>query len=179
MAASVSANEEKARERAGKALTGIFPFRDNAQHDGHAEHHHHHHEGHQDAFALPAARSFEPPARGQRQGSGDEVALDIGSIAAAGERFDLYGLCSLAPALSDALKFAHDSFSPLGDFSSTFREFSVVCHRRQKWVQQNGLRITLPTNANRTQTSSWYGTDPFRWRSPIQGLTELDMAGLQ
>merc|ERR1712142_478199 len=65
----------------GKNLRGTFPFNQAngraAQHAAHADHHHEH--AHTPETALPA--------RGSRQrGGGDDVALDIGSIAAAGER---------------------------------------------------------------------------------------------
>merc|ERR1711970_1155306 len=67
--------------RKGKNLRGTFPFNQAngraAQHAAHADHHHEH--AHTPETALPA--------RGSRQrGGGDDVALDIGSIAAAGER---------------------------------------------------------------------------------------------
>merc|ERR1712168_1570544 len=61
--------------RRGKNLRGTFPFNQrNAQAASHAAHHEHAH----------AQNSLD--ARGARQGGGDDVALDIGSIAAAGER---------------------------------------------------------------------------------------------
>merc|ERR1711887_287746 len=65
--------------RRGKNLRGTFPFNQRngqaASHAGHAAHEHEHAHAHQAA-----------DARGSRQGGGDDVALDIGSIAAAGER---------------------------------------------------------------------------------------------
>merc|ERR1711942_90882 len=66
--------------RRGKNLRGTFPFNQrNGQAAGHAAHDHHHE--HEHAHAHQAV-----DARGSRQGGGDDVALDIGSIAAAGER---------------------------------------------------------------------------------------------
>merc|ERR1712033_84397 len=65
--------------RKGKNLRGTFPFNQrNGNAAGHAAHEHHEHEH---AHAHNAV-----DARGSRQGGGDDVALDIGSIAAAGER---------------------------------------------------------------------------------------------
>merc|ERR1712121_172567 len=67
--------------RTGKNLRGTFPFNQAAgRNAGNAAHDHHHHE-HDHAHAHAAVDS-----RGSRQGGGDDVALDIGSIAAAGER---------------------------------------------------------------------------------------------
>merc|ERR1712142_1048304 len=66
--------------RKGKNLRGTFPFNQrNGNAAGHAAHEHHHE--HEHAHAHNAV-----DARGSRQGGGDDVALDIGSIAAAGER---------------------------------------------------------------------------------------------
>lgn len=76
------------KPRAGKNLAGVFPFNRQA---GHHEHHedHDHHEHPTQNLALPArsAQSTRSalPARNERQGN-DDVSLDIGSIAAAGER---------------------------------------------------------------------------------------------
>merc|ERR1712223_462196 len=82
--------------REGKNLLGTFPFNTGAHHGDHHGHHGDHHAHHEVApsrsFNLPnratAARNFAAPggARNQRQGGGEEPALDIGSIAAAGER---------------------------------------------------------------------------------------------
>merc|ERR1711974_583469 len=68
--------------RKGKNLRGTFPFnsgaRGNARAAGHAHNHDHDH---------AHAHAQEGPARDARQRNrGDDVALDIGSIAAAGER---------------------------------------------------------------------------------------------
>merc|ERR1711910_310557 len=64
--------------RRGKNLRGTFPFNQrNAQAASHAAHDHHEHAHHEHQAV---------DARGSRQGGGDDVALDIGSIAAAGER---------------------------------------------------------------------------------------------
>merc|ERR1711970_74405 len=70
--------------RKGKNLRGTFPFnsgaRGNARAAGHAHSHDHDH-------AHAHAHAQEGPARDARQRNrGDDVALDIGSIAAAGER---------------------------------------------------------------------------------------------
>merc|ERR1712168_390947 len=65
--------------RRGKNLRGTFPFNQrNAQDASHAAHDHHEHEHAHEHQAVDA--------RASRQGGGDDVALDIGSIAAAGER---------------------------------------------------------------------------------------------
>lgn len=90
--------------REGKSLRGTFPFSETANHgQSHHDHHNHDHHRHHESqtsnsrhsnsgFATPGL-SFRPPSldsRGSRQrgnGGGDEdVSLDIGSIAAAGER---------------------------------------------------------------------------------------------
>merc|ERR1712168_603123 len=76
-----------AQRRNGKNLRGVFPFRQEAGRSaGHHDHHdhgdHHHDHGVQKAPSTGVAL----PARGSRQGANDDVALDIGSIAAAGER---------------------------------------------------------------------------------------------
>ena len=83
----------KSLEREGKNLLGIFPFNTGAHHgDHHGDHHTHHEVAPSRSFNPPAkasaARSFAAPggARNQRQGGGVEPPLDIGSIAAAGER---------------------------------------------------------------------------------------------
>merc|ERR1712168_586561 len=71
--------------RRGKNLRGTFPFntgaRSNARAAAHDHHEHAHDHEHEHAHAHQAV-----DARGSRQGGGDDVALDIGSIAAAGER---------------------------------------------------------------------------------------------
>ena len=86
--------------REGKNLLGTFPFNTGAhhgdhhgdQHAHHGDHHAHHEVAPSRSFNLPArasaAHSFAAPgdARNQRQEGGEEPALDIGSIAAAGER---------------------------------------------------------------------------------------------
>merc|ERR1712168_1191690 len=64
--------------RRGKNLRGTFPFNQNGRDASHAAHEHHEHHKH--------AHAHQPvDARVSRQGGGD-VDLDIGSIAAAGER---------------------------------------------------------------------------------------------
>merc|ERR1712213_75887 len=67
-------------QRAGRNLRGTFPFnsRNNA-----AAHHGHH--GHHEEHAHHAVDDVRD-ARQRGRGGGDDVALDIGSIAAAGER---------------------------------------------------------------------------------------------
>merc|ERR1712242_559982 len=68
-------------QRAGKNLRGTFPF--NSRNNNNAAHAHHgHHEEHHAHHATDDTRD----ARQRGRGGGDDVALDIGSIAAAGER---------------------------------------------------------------------------------------------
>merc|ERR1712213_37575 len=66
-------------QRAGKNLRGTFPF--NSRNNAAAHGHHGHHEEHAH-HAVDDTRD----ARQRGRGGGDDVALDIGSIAAAGER---------------------------------------------------------------------------------------------
>ena len=87
-------------EREGKNLLAIFPFNTGAHHGDHNGSHHPHHGDHHAHHEVAPSRSFNPPARAsaahsfpapgdarnQRQEGGEEPALDIGSIAAAGER---------------------------------------------------------------------------------------------
>merc|ERR1712038_301148 len=90
LAAGASAEDE----RVGKNLRGVFPFRQQSGRSAGRNDHHHHHDHHEQSqfgaarrgqsFATPS-QSFNLPARASRQGD-DDVALDIGSIAAAGER---------------------------------------------------------------------------------------------
>jgi len=82
-------NQQNARaanhaERKGKTLIGVIPFNEpNPRAASHAAHEHHH--DHHDHAHTHEAQSA--PARDSRQGArGDDVDLDIGSIAAAGER---------------------------------------------------------------------------------------------
>merc|ERR1711973_121144 len=72
-----------AQQRSGKNLRGVFPFRQQAGRSAgdHEHHHEHHHEDHK----APSV-GLALPARGSRQGANDDVSLDIGTIAAAGER---------------------------------------------------------------------------------------------
>merc|ERR1711945_3764 len=69
-------------QRAGKNLRGTFPF--NSRNNNNAAHHDHHghHEEHHAHHNVDDTRD----ARQRGRGGGDDVALDIGSIAAAGER---------------------------------------------------------------------------------------------
>nr|ABU41048.1 hypothetical protein [Lepeophtheirus salmonis] len=69
--------------RAGKSLLNTFPFNDGARGTARAAHHEHAHAEHNHAHAEHQAASDNRLAR---QGGGDDVPLDIGSIAAAGER---------------------------------------------------------------------------------------------
>merc|ERR1711973_831812 len=74
-----------AQRRNGKNLRGVFPFRQEAGRSAdHHEHHEHHEHHHEDQKAPSVGLAL--PARGSRQGANDEVSLDIGSIAAGGER---------------------------------------------------------------------------------------------
>lgn len=74
------------RRRNEKSLTNTFPFNARAGAAPAADHAHDHAHEHEHEHAATAA-AIAPPARDARQGAaGAEVALDIGSIAAAGER---------------------------------------------------------------------------------------------
>merc|ERR1712223_1274886 len=72
--------------RDGKSLLNTWAFNARGAAGGHHDHHDHH-DHHGEHHAVASARAFSAPAapRAQRQGD-DDVALDIGSIAAAGER---------------------------------------------------------------------------------------------
>jgi len=70
------------RRRNGKNLAGVFPFAQTTGAVAHAEHQHHHE--HHEEQKAPTAAALSLPGRAARQGEGvEEVALDIGSIAAA------------------------------------------------------------------------------------------------
>ena len=69
-------------QRAGKNLRETFPFNADAREVAHFEDHDEHH--HEDRFVHNIVADTR--AARQRGGGGDDVALDIGSIAAAGER---------------------------------------------------------------------------------------------
>ena len=72
-------------QRAGKNLRGTFPFNNRGrQPQAHHGDHHGHHNDHHGAHGAHGAQTLDP--RLSRQGGDDGVALDIGSIAAAGER---------------------------------------------------------------------------------------------
>jgi len=92
LASSASAaGPNRAGRRGGKNLRGVFPFnanRQSAAHHGehHGDHGDHHGEHHDHAEQKAPAAGFSLPARGSRQGANGDVSLDIGSIAAAGER---------------------------------------------------------------------------------------------
>jgi len=76
-----------AQRRNGKNLRGVFPFRQEAGRSaGHHEHHDHGDHHHDHGVQKAPSTGLALPARGSRQGANDDVALDIGSIAAAGER---------------------------------------------------------------------------------------------
>merc|ERR1712241_649225 len=72
-------------ERDGRSLVNTFPFnaRNNRQQQNHAHHGDHHGHGHHAHHAEPVDIDFR---RDSRQGSGDDLDLSIGNIAAAGER---------------------------------------------------------------------------------------------
>ncbi|XP_040576526.1 uncharacterized protein [Lepeophtheirus salmonis] len=78
---AVAFGDSKVRER--RSLLNTFPFNDGAQNADHSAEHHEEHDHTQAHELLPAASS---ESRLGRQGDGDDVPLDIGSIAAAGER---------------------------------------------------------------------------------------------
>lgn len=72
--------------RGQKSLLSVFPFQD--QHAHHDDHHHDHH-GEHGLLRAPSPHPAAPrgqTGRGSRQGEEEEVALDIGTIANAGER---------------------------------------------------------------------------------------------
>merc|ERR1712214_270422 len=69
-------------QRAGKNLRGTFPF--NSRSSSNAAHHDHH--GHNEEHHAHHNVDDTRDARQRGRGGGDDVALDIGSIAAAGER---------------------------------------------------------------------------------------------
>merc|ERR1711993_17184 len=73
-------------QRAGKNLRGTFPFNSRNQAAHHGDHHGAHHDDHHGAHHAQHAVSDIRDARQRGRGGGDDVALDIGSIAAAGER---------------------------------------------------------------------------------------------
>merc|ERR1712126_494482 len=71
--------------RKGKNLRGTFPFNQaNGRAAANAAHDHHHHHAHAEHAAH--AESALPARDARQRGRQDDVALDIGSIAAAGER---------------------------------------------------------------------------------------------
>merc|ERR1712198_109932 len=71
-------------QRAGKNLRGTFPF--NTRNGGANATHHGAHHGHHEEHHAHHAADDTRDARQRGRGGGDDVALDIGSIAAAGER---------------------------------------------------------------------------------------------
>lgn len=76
-------------QRAGKNLRGTFPFNSRNQGGnsrGAAVHHGDHHGAHDDHHGNHAVALDPRDARQRGRGGGEDVALDIGSIAAAGER---------------------------------------------------------------------------------------------
>merc|ERR1711973_1040250 len=73
--------------RKGKNLRGTFPFNQaNGRAAANAAHDHHHHHDHAHAEHAAHAESALPARDARQRGRQDDVALDIGSIAAAGER---------------------------------------------------------------------------------------------
>merc|ERR1712088_772118 len=73
-------------QRAGKNLRGTFPF-NSRNNQNHAAHHGDHHGAHHGDHAHHEQHAADDTrASRQRGGGGNDVALDIGSIAAAGER---------------------------------------------------------------------------------------------
>jgi len=73
-------------QRAGKNLRGTFPF-NSRNNNNHAAHHGDHHGAHHGDHAHHEHHAADDTrASRQRGGGGNDVALDIGSIAAAGER---------------------------------------------------------------------------------------------
>lgn len=74
------------RRRNEKSLTNTFPFNSRSQSAGAHDHAHAHDHDHEHAHDHSPV-SAVAPIRDARQGAGkDDVSLDIGSIAAAGER---------------------------------------------------------------------------------------------
>jgi len=77
-------------QRAGKNLRATFPFntvaQDGVQPEDHHEHHEHHHEDPEALVVFDDSREARQRGGGRQRGGSDDVALDIGSIAAAGER---------------------------------------------------------------------------------------------
>jgi len=72
-------------QREGKNLRGTFPF--NTRNNNRASHHDNHHGSHHGDHAHHEHHAADDTrASRQRGGGGNDVALDIGSIAAAGER---------------------------------------------------------------------------------------------
>merc|ERR1711981_1308162 len=72
-------------QRAGKNLRGTFPFNSRNNNRAAAAHHGDHHVHHEEHHAHHNVDDTRD-ARQRGRGGGDDVALDIGSIAAAGER---------------------------------------------------------------------------------------------
>merc|ERR1712002_230674 len=73
-------------QRTGKNLRGTFPF-NTRQNNNHAAHHADHHGAHHGDHAHHEHHAADDTRASRQRGSGgDDVALDIGSIAAAGER---------------------------------------------------------------------------------------------
>ena len=88
---AVALSSAQRPQRTGRNLASTFPFNTGARGRGrsrHQEHHAHHDEHHHEHHQEPerAARQRGRGSGNQRQGSDDGPALDIGSIAAAGER---------------------------------------------------------------------------------------------
>ena len=90
MASTVTLGQKASRirgNRVGKSLVNTFPF--NQRGNGAARAHqggHHHHDDHHAHHAEPVDIDSDSRASRQRGGGGDDIDLNIGSIAAAGER---------------------------------------------------------------------------------------------
>lgn len=87
VAAVASAADLQPRGRDQKSLLSVFPFGDQNHHAHHDDHHHDHHGPLTGGFRAPAPHQNAPRGQTVRQErQEEEVALDIGTIAAAAER---------------------------------------------------------------------------------------------
>merc|ERR1711881_241611 len=86
VAAVASAMDEQGRK--SKSLLSVFPFNNGQKAAAAHEHHHDHHDEphHQPHHLAPPAQDFSARSQRQQDAPAEEVALDIGSIAQAGER---------------------------------------------------------------------------------------------
>ena len=76
----MASSAQAAGPRRGKSLVNTFPFNQRGAAAGHDHH------DHSEEHAHHAHHEEPSNSRASRQGGGDDIALDIGSIAAAGER---------------------------------------------------------------------------------------------